>query len=695
MAGDEERLIVLLEGKISQFEKAMAQAEKAGTRTYNGLVKASAGATSAVERNILTMAETQSRVMDNVAGKSEQSLARTAKAQRSWWAEVQKSQAQVDALRASIDPLFAASKRYEAALEQLTEAERVGAITEAQKAHLVERLSQQYLGAGAAAGKLGQVSGELRMRIQGVSYQVQDMAVQMAAGTSATQAMSQQLPQLLSNFGTVGVLMGTLAAVGIPVLGAAFGAARGEVLSFDDALSAVQNSVSSVNDVMEVYSAQGLADLAERFGALTSEVMALVEARRQLAVADAFAKSKETLQALNAELLTFTGTAEQNLARIFKIPIEDAERLEYALRLAGNASTFEEQARLLGIVRAEMEALPGGIDMADKAQRELYTRILDSEEAMAELAAKVPNANWLAAAIGGAEDLAAKLWEAARARAAALAENPPQRGRGDPRQYGGSIEDIQRNNFSAQLAYGNDYQPPARRRGRGSGGRGGGRDEAERAIEGLIADLETERELVQAWYEESLQTLNSATDQQLEAVGGRHEALERLEQEHQERLRGIRDEANTGALANAENFFGAMATLAAAGGDKTVKAARIFGAAEALINTYRAQAQVLADPKLSFWAKLPAAAAIGAAGLKLVSAIKGGGSAGRISGAASASSGSGAAGGSGQEEAGPLRITLEPIDPSALFTGRTVQRLYELLVAEGGARGVTGIGRGE
>jgi hypothetical protein len=53
--------------------------------------------------------------------------------------------------------------------------------------------------------------------IKNVSFQISDLAVQMASGTSATRALAQQLPQLLGGFGTVGAVVGTLAAVLIPL----------------------------------------------------------------------------------------------------------------------------------------------------------------------------------------------------------------------------------------------------------------------------------------------------------------------------------------------------------------------------------------------------------------------------------------------------------------------------------------------
>lgn len=54
--------------------------------------------------------------------------------------------------------------------------------------------------------------------IRNVSYQVQDFATQVGAGTSASTALGQQLPQLLSGFGLMGVVLGTVTAVIIPLV---------------------------------------------------------------------------------------------------------------------------------------------------------------------------------------------------------------------------------------------------------------------------------------------------------------------------------------------------------------------------------------------------------------------------------------------------------------------------------------------
>lgn len=98
--------------------------------------------------------------------------------------------------------------------------------------------------------------------LRNVGYQVQDFSVQMAAGTSATQALAQQLPQLLSGFGTMGVVLGAIAAVGIPVAVAAFTALNGDVKNLEDQIkettSAAEAFVAANNKAGQ--SLEGIAE---------------------------------------------------------------------------------------------------------------------------------------------------------------------------------------------------------------------------------------------------------------------------------------------------------------------------------------------------------------------------------------------------------------------------------------------------
>jgi hypothetical protein len=105
----------------------------------------------------------------------------------------------------------------------------------------LEQLKAAVEAAGFETKKYTSVTNEasdakknFQYNLRNVGYQVQDFSVQMAAGTSATQALAQQLPQLLSGFGTMGVVLGAIAAVGIPVAVAAFTALNGDVKNLED-----------------------------------------------------------------------------------------------------------------------------------------------------------------------------------------------------------------------------------------------------------------------------------------------------------------------------------------------------------------------------------------------------------------------------------------------------------------------------
>jgi hypothetical protein len=685
MATETEQLIVLLEGRIAGFEKAMKQAEGKGVATYQKLQDGSYKATTAIEKRMEETARAMGRSLESIFGANKEWANRGA--MNAEFKAFMQSKAAVDQLRASIDPLFAASKRYEAAVIELDQALARGVLTEKEHAAALEQVGAAMLSTGdrvtthtGALGALGNMSNATKAKIQGVGFQVQDFAVQVAGGTSATTAMAQQLPQLLGNFGLVGIAVGTLASVGLPLLGAAFGSAGDKSADFGGALSALENSVQAVNDAAARYTAEGLAALIEKYGEVDQSILTLIEHQRQFATDRAEADAVAAVSALAAQYsalainLDAVGMAAKgptiaiyNMSKELGLTTDQARALVKAMQDAANATTFEDRAAALSIVAGLLQ------ESSSKAS-DLTEKVIQGEAAMRQLAAAAPKASWLGAALSGAQELVSKLWEGVRAKAALA-------GPSEGMTTGTPLFEQGYNGIGLPAGA---LLPEGKKGGTGSAGGGGGGGSAK--IDALLADLQTEREIVAAWYAESLTTLNSATEAQLAAVGGKHEALERLEREHQERLRGIRDEASGGALANAETFFGAMATLTAAGGAKLAKVARATAAAEALINTYRAQAQVLADPKLGFWQKLPAMAAIGAAGMKLVSALGGGGggSAKATTGAASTSTTST----SGEQAADPLLVTLKGLDPKAIYSGQAMIDLFTALQKEAGRRGM-------
>ena len=69
MDGADERLIVMLEARITEFEKRMRQAEARGTRTYTGLRRDSAGATRQMEADAARAAASVNSSLASVSGR--------------------------------------------------------------------------------------------------------------------------------------------------------------------------------------------------------------------------------------------------------------------------------------------------------------------------------------------------------------------------------------------------------------------------------------------------------------------------------------------------------------------------------------------------------------------------------------------------------------------------------------------------
>lgn len=99
----------------------------------------------------------------------------------------------------------------------------------------LESTGQQTRSYSSALNDAANAKKNFQYNLRNVGYQVQDFSTQVASGTSAAQALTQQLPQLLSGFGTLGVVLGGLAAVGIPLITVAFSSLTKDVKTLEDA----------------------------------------------------------------------------------------------------------------------------------------------------------------------------------------------------------------------------------------------------------------------------------------------------------------------------------------------------------------------------------------------------------------------------------------------------------------------------
>ncbi len=173
--------------------------------------------------------------------------------------------------------------------------------------------------------------------------------------------------------------------------------------------------------------------------------------------------------------------------------------------------------------------------------------------------------------------------------------------------------------------------------GSGGGGGGGGSDPMQAKTDALIASLQTQSEIVNEWYLASQEALQAASDAELATIGGRQEAIERLEEEHQARLKGIKDSGNEFSV---QSVLDGGAMILGAMGSTNKKAAKLqqaFAAASALMSTYQGAAKELEKGTFGF----ASAMAVIAKGVGFVAAIKSAGSGASGGGSSGGSSGGG------------------------------------------------------
>jgi len=217
------------------------------------------------------------------------------------------------------------------------------------------------------------------------------------------------------------------------------------------------------------------------------------------------------------------------------------------------------------------------------------------------------------------------------------------------------------------------------RRALESGGGGGGADGADPEFERLATRWKTKMQILEEQQAEEMAILANAREAGLLAEEEYQVRLTQLQQEHADARRQI---ARLEAQARVDTVLGAGAEVLNALGSfnsRALKAAKIAGAAQALVSTLQGSAEAL---KLPFPANLAAQAAVMAKGLGLVAAIKGvsSGGGGAVSG------GGGSAAGLPAAAPPPLQVRFPSIPSSDFVTWGSVTSMFDQLQQQAGDR---------
>jgi hypothetical protein len=714
MSDVDERLIVMLEARIAEFERRMAAAEKRGTRTYNWLAKGSKSATRQMEADMLTatarinqaLASTSAKIgafaKAFIAGAVGAAVAGLGTAARGAVRNMADLADQADRIGLNVETF-----------QGLRQGLQLSGVAANEAGGALENFAQRLGDAAAGQGDLYRVLSQSGIAIRNQAGELRDTADVLRDFADLVQSAAtpaERMALVTDAFGKGGKAMVLAMSEGSAGIDAMIEKAREAGVVIDEHMirqaAELDDQFDLVAAQIEIAFQRGVISAAEFFGFIESRSLqffgtmdnyrAILEEFGSADTAAAIAggwqeleailtqgNAIEILQGMRAEFDQLEGT----ITRGGRIMGSELRQLHGEFPVLAEAIS-EMYGHVFELGNKLQEALNAGdVEAAQRYSAELEIAVANLEQAV-QGAADLSDTD-LSGAVAWAASLAATFGDVAAAArdAAAAAREVPGMDTGTP--LSGSADGLMPPSVEGVTTSPRPRRaPPMLGESGGAGGGGGGSSR----IEALLADLKTEREILTAWYAESLDLLNGATDAELAAIGGRHEALERLEAEHMERLRGIRDESQGGILADAETFFGEMASAFAAGGDRMVKIGRVFGALEAAINVGRAQAQVLADPALPWWRKIPAMLSISAAGAKVVASIRGGGSAGGGGGGAS-SGGAGRAAGSARAPEGPLRVLLEGVEDGRQYEGAALRRMFDALSKEAGDRGMIFAGR--
>ena len=459
-------------------------------------------------------------------------------------------------------------------------------------------------GLTGAFGKLGNVTGQTRARIQNASFQISDIAVQLQGGAKASTAFAQQLPQLLGGFGALGAVLGVVAGVGIPALALAFGSLGGSVQTMEqrlEALKAKTDEMNAVNDILKM----SVYELRDAYGEAADRVRAFALVQAELAAAQAASRMSEQVDILRDAASMYTTASiggrdyANTIARIgrdFGLAKDEAVQFEALLESVNSAGTFEDQQAALQKVldflklnNVELSKIPPELQ---RAISEMITFSNETDRARAIMSDLSAEAAGVTIGVGLSSDDPNLL--------------PP-----------------------AEIA-----DPPKTVRKSGASQQ----DKIARELEALTQSLMTQEELQIASFERQQETLVAALDQKLLTQEEYNALMQDAALRHSEAMAQIDAYRYGTGIQQAGKFFGEMAGALQSGNDKMASIGKKFAAIETLINAWRAYSQVLADPSLPWFAKIPAATSVLAAGMGAVNAIKGGGSGGGSGGGGSSAS---------------------------------------------------------
>ena len=551
------------------------------------------------------------------------------------------------------------------------------------------------------------IAGNFGSKVQQASYQIQDFAVQVASGTSATRAFSQQAPQLLSGFGVVGTVLGTILAIGVP-LGAM-------LIDTGKAASGLGSALSTVGPYAAVataalagfYAPSILAGLASTTSAIGVGLVGAIRSVTAAMLANPLGLLVAGLAAAAVALFAF----RDDLKQIFGVDFVGV----IAQSVNWTIDKFVKLAKTIGAVWGNLGNIIGNaiVGAANIALRAMTAMVNGGIAGINTLINAVNSlSDYTGITLGQFEKLSAAQFENPFAKGAAAAGS----------EIGKIWADNQVTDYVGEmgkLASGAMSKVAALFSGMGGADAGAGKGKgkgktAENAnamapsqepgnywadrLKAIQDHFKTEMELKQQQYELDQQALDLALSNKQLSEQNYYTLSQKLAQEHEDAMTAIRSQGIQNNLGAASSFFGSMASIAQSGGKRFLKVQKAMAAAQAIVDTIRAAVSAMNDPTaITLPQKIANYAAVMAQGMSAVAAIRGvsegggggGGGGGKGGGGGGGGGRSGGNGGaSGQTTTFAFTLTNDPMGFGEKFARQFIDQLNATQRNGGTIRGV-------
>ncbi|MBL3704622.1 hypothetical protein GI582_18145 [Sulfitobacter sp. BDSS02] len=257
--------------------------------------------------------------------------------------------------------------------------------------------------------KMTASAGAGRFVLQNTANQIGDIAVQLQGGAGAARAFGQQLPQLFGGFGVLGgslglvaPLLGTVAAIGIPVA-AAF-------LMMGDGSQTLDNRIKELGETIKLLESGigflqlDMEELTQKYGEAADRVRQFALAQAEIRADQAAERLREQVGLLDDLITGYMSSSdaglryENTLERIqedLKVGREDAQNLKSLFENLFTAEGFpEQQAALQAILTVLEEAqvplseIPNDLKLALQEMINLSNETDRAAKLMADLRAE-------------------------------------------------------------------------------------------------------------------------------------------------------------------------------------------------------------------------------------------------------------------------------------------------------------------